>query len=245
MKNHVISFLSAIVLVFILSACSQKKPSISEDLLAGDWYAIKGDVESYNFMKDDTSKTFTSYLHSSPFMYGTWKIKGQTLTITAEDGTTNEYGLTVRPDTLLFNDGEQIYTKTIPLEVMHPEIAIMNEISSELKIPLVSTPQSVDFSWQKPAIDSTMSDLEINLKGFETGLNCTNKSEDRIRVADYLQNNGFVLDTAYRAITEIAVIIGYWKDDQLVTLSDIYSDTEEGEIDPSVLWIRSLKIIEE
>ncbi len=244
MKNHVISFLSAIVLIFILSACSQKKPSISEDFLSGDWYAVKGDVESYSFMKDDSSKAFTSYLHSRPFMYGTWKIEGQTLIIIAEDGTTNEYGLTVKSDTILFNDGEQIYTKTIPFEVLHPEIAILNEISSKLNIPFVSTPQPVDFSWQKPALDS-ISYLEIKLKGYETGLNCSNKPEDRIRIVDYLQNNGFELDTTYRAITEITEITGYWMDDQLVTLSDIYSETEEGEIDPSVLWIRSLKVIEE
>jgi hypothetical protein len=245
MKNHVTFFITSIVLVFILSACSQKKPSISEDLLTGDWYAIKGDVESYSFMKDDTSKAFTSYLHSRPFMYGTWKIEGQTLIIIADDGTTNEYELTIRPDTLWFNDGEQIYTKTIPPEVLHPEIAILNEISSEFNIPLTSSPEPVDFSWQKPAQDSTMSYTEINLKGYETGLKCSNKYEDRLRIVDYLQNNGFELDTAYRAVSEITEVIGYWKDDQLVTLSDIYSETEEGEIDPSILWIRSLMVAEE
>ncbi len=245
MKNHVTFFLTVTVLAFIFSACSRKKPSISEDFLSGDWYTVKGDVESYSFMKDDSSKVFTSYLHSRPFMYGTWKIEGQTLIIVTEDGTTNEYGLTIRPDTLLFNDGEQIYTKTIPLEVLFPEIMIMKEISSELGIPFVSKPQPVDFTWLKPAADSSMSYLEINLRGYETGLNCTNKNDDRIRIADYLQNNGFELDTAYRAVTEITEIIGYWKDDQLVTFSDIYSETEEGEIDPSIIWIRSVKIIEE
>ena len=129
--------------------------------------------------------------------------------------------------------------------MLHPEIVILEEMSSELNIPFVSSPDPVDFSWQKSPEDFTMSALEINLKGYETGLKCPNKPEDRIRIVDYLQSNGFELDTTYRAVTEITEIIGYWKDDQLVTLSDIYSQTEEGEIDPSIIWIRSLMVIEE
>lgn len=245
MKNHVTFFLVAIGLVFILSACSQKNPSISEDFISGDWYAIKGDVESYSFTKDEGSNVFTSYLHSRPFMYGTWKIEGQTLILTAEDGTTVEYVLKVKPDTLMFNEGEQIYTKTIPQEVLHPEIAILSGISSELDIPFGDTPKPGDFWWMTLSPDTAIANLEITLKGYEAGLKCSNKSEARIRIANYLLENGFELDTNFRAVTEITEILGYWKGNQLVTLSDIYSETEEGEIDPSIIWIRSGIVKEE
>jgi hypothetical protein len=239
MKNQSEILVKMILITFLITACAQKKPSISEDYLLGDWYVVKGDAESYSFVKDDSIHTFTSYLHSRPFMYGTWKVEKQQLIIASDDGTIMKYEMTIKPDTLIFNNGEQIFTKTIPQDVLHPEIVILNELSSELNISFVAAPEPADFLWLTPSVDSTMEALEINLKGYETGLKCSNKSEDRTRIADYLLENGFELDTNYRAVTEITEIIGYWKGDQLVTLSDIYSQTEEGEIDPSIIWIRS------
>lgn len=245
MKNQVKILVQLILLTTMIIACTQKKPSVSEDFLCGDWYVVNGDVESYSFVKDDSSHTFTSYLHSRPFMYGTWKIEKQELILASEDGTIMNYEITIKPDTLIFNNGEQTYTKTIPQEVLHPEIGIFKEISSELNIPFAQAPEPGEFSWMTLAADTATANLEITLKGFETGLKCPNKSEDRIRIADYLMGNGFELDTNFRAVTEITTIIGYWKGNQLVTLSDIYSQTEEGEIDPSIIWIRSGIVNEE
>jgi hypothetical protein len=65
MKNQAKILVKMILLTILITACTRKKPSISEDFLPGDWYVVKGDVESYSFVKDDSSHTFTSYLQSN------------------------------------------------------------------------------------------------------------------------------------------------------------------------------------
>jgi hypothetical protein len=129
MKRSIISFIltAAVIALFFLS-CSQKGSSVTEESIVGDWYIIKGDVESISFIKDDTSKTFTSYLHDRPFMFGKWEIKNNKLIRTMDNGTSTSCNLLLVSDTLTLNNGTEIYTRTIPLEVQHPEVRILKNL---------------------------------------------------------------------------------------------------------------------
>lgn len=212
MKNSFLAYLTILLLPLYFYGCKQNKDNQSFDAFLGDWYTVRGDVEAYSFLKDDSSYIFVGTQGMRPVVYGTWKIDNDKFIIIMDNGTTTEYSFTHQNDTLIFNDGEEIYTRTEPLDVKYPEIKILTALSSDLDITF-SDPKETDLNWGY-LVDSTQKMQEFTLHGFAIRAGSTLSSDDRKEISDYLKDYGFESDTLF--MTEICD--GYWDNNQVVTI---------------------------
>jgi hypothetical protein len=186
---------------------------LKEDSFLGEWYAIKGEAEAYSFLKDNGNYIFTGTIHYSPVFYGTWKIDRDKFVFIMDNGTVASYTFSLSNDTLVFNDGQEIYTKTPPLEVQFPEVRILNDLASDFGSHKFSEPRPVDINWGL-WVDSTKSSKELLLKGFTVSMGSLLLSDDIENLSGYLVDHGFTKDTLY--LTEICN--GFWDGNQLVTI---------------------------
>jgi hypothetical protein len=213
MKTLVQIIFAVLLLSLFISGCKQKKPAFTEESLLGEWYTIKGDVETYSFLKDDSSYIFVGTQGMRPVVYGTWKINKDKFIIIMDNGTTTTYTFKLLNDTLTFNEGEEIYTLTEPIGIKYPETQVLVNISSDFSNLKFSAPQPADLSWGL-WIDSLQSSKDIALKGYSISAGTTLSSGDITTISDYLRDYGFEPDTVY--VTEICN--GFWANNQLVTL---------------------------
>ncbi|TAL80468.1 MAG: hypothetical protein EPN88_01185 [Bacteroidetes bacterium] len=211
MKNTVLILFTVIIIA--LPGCKQKKTGFSEDSFLGEWYTIKGDVEAYSFLKDSNSYIFTGTQGMRPVVYGTWKIDKNKFIITMDNGTTTAYNFAVSNDTLIFNEGAEIYTRTEPLDVKYPEVRVLVNISSDFTNLKFSAPRPDELKWGS-WIDSTRSSQSFNLKGFSISAGTTLSSGVISEISNYLKDYGFEPDTIY--VTEICN--GFRDNDQIVTI---------------------------
>jgi hypothetical protein len=213
MKRPILPLVLLFFLVLVIADCARKKQGLNEDTFIGEWYTVKGDVEAYSFMKDDNGYIFTGTLHKRPVVYGTWKIDKDKFVITMDDGIVKSYVFSVTNDTLILNNGEEIYTKTVPFEVQFPEVRILKEMASDFSSHKFSEPRQVEFIWEQ-WIDSTQSSKDLQLKGFSVTMTSSLGAYDIENLSGYLTDHGFTKDTIY--VTEICN--GFWDGDQVVTL---------------------------
>ncbi len=212
MKKIIFFATLTLSLILFMTACKQKEPAFNEEIFIGDWYTIKGDVEGYSFLRDDSSFIFTGFMGMRPVIYGSWKIEKDKFVITMDNGTTTAYSFRLLNDTLVFNEGQEIYTRTVPLEVQFPETRILISLISDLGLNF-SEPRPVDISWGT-WIDSTQTSQDFIIKGYSISVGSTLSSDDMKDISGHLEVYGFEIDTIY--VTEICN--GYWKDNQLVTV---------------------------
>jgi hypothetical protein len=214
--------ISALVLFFvmfltlILSGCRQKKPYLSEDSFLGEWYTIKGDVEAYSFLKDSNSYIFVGTLGMRPVVYGTWKIDKNKFVITMDNGSTMSYNFTLSNDTLIFNNREEIYTRTEPLEVKYPEARILVNIIADFSDLKFSTPQLANLHWGF-GVDTARTSQSFTLKGYSISAGTTIASDMITEISNYLIDYGFEPDTVY--VTKLCN--GFRDDNQIVTVCTI------------------------
>jgi hypothetical protein len=213
MKKSVLPFLSLFFPVIILSVWSCKHSGHKEDQFLGEWYNIKGNVEAYSFMKDNNSFIFSGTQDQSPVVYGTWKIDRDKFVITTDNGTVTSYTYSLANDTLVFNGGEEIYTKTPPLEVQFPEVRILKDLASAFSSHKFSKPAPVDLSWGLWT-DSTQASKELLLKGYAISMGSSLLSDDMVNLAGFLSDHGFIKDSVFMTKT----CNGFWDDNQLVTI---------------------------
>lgn len=213
MKKLILPLVLLFFLVLVIAACARKKDVLNEDTLLGEWYTLKGDVDAYSFLKDDNGYIFTGTLHERPVVYGTWKIDKDKFVITMDNGTVTSYTFSLENDTLVFNGGEEIYTKTEPFEVQFPEVRILKEMISDFSSHKFSDPGKVDFIWGKWD-DSTHSPKYLQLKGYSVSMESNLGAYDIENLSGYLTDHGFTKDTIF--VTEICN--GFWDGDQVVTL---------------------------
>jgi hypothetical protein len=213
MKISILSFCKIIFLGLILLGCSQKKSGLTEESFLGEWYTIKGDVEGYSFMKDENSYIFSATRNMLPVMYGTWKIKNHTFIIILDNGTATEYTFTFSNDTLILNDGEEIYTRTPPLEVRYPEVSILTALSGDFSKLKFSAPLPAYLNWGF-LIDSTNEIQEFSVMGYSISAVSTLSSGDIMRISDYITDNGYEPDTIFRT----DACNGYRDINQIITL---------------------------
>jgi len=213
MKHSILTLFAVLFLALSLSGCKQKKPMLYEEFFLGEWYTIKGDVEAYSFLKDDSSYIFAGTQGMRPVVYGTWKINKDKFVITKDNGTTAEYNFAVSNDTLTFNKGAEIYTRTAPLEVKYPEVRILVNISSDFSSLRFSAPRPADLNWGI-RVDSTRSSQSFSLKGYSISAGSTLSSDAITEISNYLKDYGFEPDTVY--VTEICN--GFRDDNQLVII---------------------------
>jgi hypothetical protein len=201
------------IILILISSCRQKQQIPAEESLLGEWYTIKGDVEAYSFLKDENSYIFTGTQGMRPVVYGTWKIENDRFVIIMDNGTTTEYTFNVVNDTLSFNDGAEIYTRTPPLEVSHPEVRILKNIVSDFSSLVFTVPAVADVKWSL-FNDSTRKFEESTLKVYTITAGTTLSSLSISELSEYIRDKGFESDTLF--VTEICS--GFWDHDQIVTL---------------------------
>jgi hypothetical protein len=188
MKSLICTFGFILALTLLLSCGSGGKP-VNSDELVGDWYTVKGDIEAYSLMKDNNDFYFTGTLNDRPVVQGTWKIDGSDFVLAMDNGTTTRYSFRLLHDTLILNNGEEIYTRTEPLYVSHPEMRILEKLNSDLDF---------DFS---DAEETRVDWLDKTLDGYSISTGSTLGSGDDKIIADYLLSEGFIADTLY--VTDI------------------------------------------
>jgi hypothetical protein len=187
------SFFYLVFFLLILISCTTKKPSAKTDVFVGVWYTIKGDVEEYSFYQDSTGGNYVGTLHDRPMVNGSWKVENNKLIMTPENGQVDAksfpYAFVLKSDTLYLNGGAEIYTKTVPLYVQHPEVRILVWLKSELGLNF-SLPKETEVKW-----------FDETLKGYSVSLDSKLGSNDHSSIVEYISAYGFEPDTLY--ITEI------------------------------------------
>lgn len=213
MKTSIPALFAVTFLAVLLSGCKQKNLVLSEESFFGDWYTVKGDVDAFSFLKDGRSYIFTGTRGMRPVVYGTWKIEKDKFVITMDNGTTTIYNFAVSNDTLTFNEGEEIYTRTAPLEIKYPEMRILKALSGDISSLNFSTPQPADLN-REYRTDSTHTSQSYSLKGYSISAGSTLSSNVIEEISDYLKDYGFEPDTVY--ITSNCN--GFRDDNQIVTI---------------------------
>jgi|WetSurMetagenome_2_1015567.scaffolds.fasta_scaffold04682_3 hypothetical protein len=226
MKKNILILLAYIFITLILPGCKQKKSNLPEESFLGEWYTVKGDVEAYSFLKDSSSYIFVGTQNMRPVVYGRWKINKDKFVISMDNGTSSAYKFVLSNDTLTFNSGEQIYTRTEPFNIMHPEVRILANIATDFSGIRFSEPNPADLKWGF-LVDSTNKSEKITLKGYSISAGTTLSSGSVSDIYDYIKEYGFDPDTLF--ISEKAN--GFRDDNQIITVTTrLYPSTKSDSI---------------
>jgi|WetSurMetagenome_2_1015567.scaffolds.fasta_scaffold00723_4 hypothetical protein len=196
MKRFFRTLFSMVFLVLSVSGCEQNKHKLTEESFLGKWYTVKGDVESYSFLKDDSSYIFVGILGMHPVAYGTWKIKKDKFIITMDNGISIPNSFTLSDDTLIFNQGKEIYTRTTPVEVKNPEARILTTLAGDLSTLKFSAPVPDDVTG-KYRTDGSGFSQSFSIKGYSITAVTSHSSGAVLEIADFLKEYGFDQDTLY------------------------------------------------
>jgi hypothetical protein len=213
MKKSIQSSLSALIMILLITSCGLKKSGLTEESFLGKWYTIKGDVEAYSFLKDNNSFIFTGTQAMNPVVYGTWKVNKDKFIITLDNGISTTYIYSLSKDTLVFNNGQEIYTRTTPLDVQFPEVRILKDLASDLGMAF-SKPQQAEINWSVRDDSANLSG-DFLVKGFSVALRTTQSSGDIPKITGYLSNSGFEPDS----VNATESCTGFRDDKQLVIVS--------------------------
>jgi len=213
MKTPALNLIIIIFIILFFSGCKLKKQDPAEETFLGEWYAVKGDMEAYSFLKDSNNYIFIGTQDMRPVVYGSWKIDKNKFIITTDNGTSTSYAFVLSNDTLTFNQGERIYTRIAPLEARHTEVRVLVKISSEFSSSKFSEPQPADLNWDFHA-DNTQSPQRFSLKGYSISAVTTLTSDVITEITNYLKDYGFEQDTISVSLT----CNGFRDDNQIVTI---------------------------
>ena len=222
MKVTILPFLKVALLGLALSSCVQKESEITEESFFGEWYTLKGDLDAYSFLKDENSYIFVGIQGLNPIVIGTWKIENEKFIITIDNGNSIEYSFSLSNDTLIFNNGKEIYTRTLPLHVKYPEVKILQALAEDFGNLKFSEPVPADLSWGY-LLDSTKTICEFLLNGYSVSAGSSMSSGDFQTISDFIIDYGFEPDTTF--VTELCQ--GFWENNQIITVC-INKDHEVG-----------------
>jgi hypothetical protein len=187
MKKIIYHYCCLAALVLIHISCASKKTSSGSDQFVGDWYTIKGDVEAYSFYLDSARGVYSGSLHDRPVVKGSWKVENNKLVLTPEYETGNSkpiiYEFMLKSDTLYLNNGEEIYTKTVPLYINYPELEILEKIKWDVGLKF-DQPVPAKLNWH----DGTF-------EGYSVIIVSKLGSDDMAGIYGCLQSNGFLSDS--------------------------------------------------
>jgi hypothetical protein len=213
MKTHILLVFAVFSIMLIDSGCKQKKSILSEEDFLGEWYTIRGDVEAYSFLKDSDSYIYLGTQNMRPVVFGTWKIVKDKFIIIPDNGNAIAYSYLFKNDTLTFNEGEEIYTRTIPLEIKYPETKILLNLSRDFSNLKFSPPVPSDLNWGFTD-NRTHSFKKIKVKGYSITTSASVSSNLLNKFSDYLKDCGFEPDTT----SVISMCTGFLDYDQIVTI---------------------------
>lgn len=205
--------LSAAIISIVITCCKDQKSSYQADAFIGEWYAVKGDLDAYSFMKDSNNYIYVGTLNMHPAAFGTWRILNNKFVIISDIGNSASYRYTLSNDTLIFNEGEQIYTRTEPLEVRFPEVKILIALADDFGSLKFSSPQQADLNW------ASFTDKAGNLQnpsiiGYVISTTVTATTENLAEIYSSLEEYGFEPDTVI--IKESCKV--FHDDNQVVTI---------------------------
>jgi hypothetical protein len=196
MKPFFRTLFGMVFLVLSASGCEQNRHKLTEESFLGKWYTIKGDVDSYSFLKDDSSYIFVGILGMHPVAYGTWKIKKDKFIITMDNGIPIPYSFKLSDDTLIFNEGKEIYTRTTPVEVKNPEVKILTTLAGDLSTMMFSAPIPDELTG-KYRTDESGSSQSFSIKGYSITTVTSRSSGAFLEITDFLKEYGFDQDTLF------------------------------------------------
>jgi len=205
--------LSAAIISTVFNCCKHQSSSYPADSFIGEWYTVKGDLDAYSFLKDSNSYIFVGTLNMHPAVFGTWKTLNNKFLIISDNGNSSSYRFTLRNDTLIFNEGEQIYTRTEPLEVRFPEVKILLALAGDFGSLKFSSPRQADLNW------ASFTDKAENLQnpstiGYIISSAVAATSENLAEIYNSLEDYGFEPDTV---ITKENCKV-YHDDNQVITV---------------------------
>jgi len=185
-------FYFVIVILLTLSSCISRSGLPSE--LIGDWYAVKGDVEVYSMTIENGEGIYLGTIDDRPMVKGKWKVENGFLVLIPESegqvSGLSRYTYRIDNDTLWLNHGQEIFTKTLPLKVKHPETSILENIRSDFR-GRFTEPSATEVPWD----DGT------SYSGFSIEMISDTVSVLYSEITTYLQDKGFEPDE--KVITEI------------------------------------------
>jgi hypothetical protein len=188
--------LSAAIILTVFTCCKHESGAYPSDAFIGEWYTIKGDLDAYSFLKDSNNYIFVGTLNMHPVVFGTWKTLNNKFLIFYDNGNSSSFRFTINNDTLIFNEGEQIYTRTEPLEVRFPEVKILIALAGDFGNLKFSSPLLADLNW------ASFTDKAGNLKnpsliGYSISSTVESSSEDLDEIYNSLEDYGFEPDTSF------------------------------------------------
>jgi hypothetical protein len=119
---------------WLFFSCTPRSPQYKSDDLLGDWYTIKGDVEYYNFSRADRIYKYSGILNDKAVFTGTFRIEGNKLWLLADNGTNSVYALRISNDSLILNQGVELYTRLKPDVEVLPEVETLKNISKNINL---------------------------------------------------------------------------------------------------------------
>jgi len=192
-------FCFVIVIILTLTSCSSRSGLPAE--LTGTWYAVKGDVEVYSLKTENGEGIYLGTIDDRPMVNGKWKVEKGLLVLipepSGEASAISRYTYRIANDTLWLNNGQEIFTKTLPLKFKHPETAILENIRSDFSGKF-SEPAGTEVPWAGGS----------SYPGFYIEMTSDNASGLFSEITTYIQDKGFEPDE--QVITEICN--GYVKD---------------------------------
>lgn len=211
----------SVIMFLILHGCTGRKVTPPEDLLIGEWYVVKGDIESYSLLNDGDTYIFTGTEAERPVIYGSWKITGDTLFIMMDNGRTSQYKYMLDNDTLYLNGVDEIYTRTIPFETKNPETVILKDISSGFNNLHFSKPEPCEVKCYLNEADNNPARL-VRVEGFSISARALSGSAQKhiTRISEFLSESGYESGST-EACDTCNCFIGEY---QLVTINTIPSE---------------------
>jgi hypothetical protein len=188
--------LSETVILIVLTCCKQQGESLPSDAFIGEWYTVKGDLDTYSFLKDSNNFIYVGTRNMHPVVFGTWKTVNDSFIMNTDNGSSSSYRYTLINDTLIFNSGEQVYTRTEPLEVRFPEVKILETLADDFAILKFSAPSKAELNWASSA-DKAGNSQNTSLIGYTISSGIEASDQVLSEIYTSLEEYGFEPDTTF------------------------------------------------
>jgi hypothetical protein len=188
--------LSAAVISTVFSCCKQQGVPLPPDALIGEWYTVKGELDAYSFLKDSNNYIFVGTRNMHPVVFGTWKTVNDNFILSIDNGRSSSFRYTLNNDTLTFNNGEQVYTRTEPLEVRFPEVKILITLAGDFGNLKFSSPRKADLNWASYTDDTGILQ-NPSLIGYSISSDIEASSADLPGIYASLEDYGFEYDSVF------------------------------------------------
>jgi hypothetical protein len=108
------SLVVILLLTILTLSCSKKPAGLTEKSIIGSWECVSGcDAEFYVFAKSKNGYSYISYKNEKIFKTGDYQLTDSILVLTSADGTSKNYLVELRNDSLILEKGTLILKQYI------------------------------------------------------------------------------------------------------------------------------------